>query len=203
VSRRAWSGESCEALSSPPVPAQSPELEAEFVRVIAQAEGAAAPRWKRTSRGVTIGGLVLLGAVGVGGAAAAAGLVPWFESAPSHGVVTTTTGARCALTFGVKRHGEPGAPVSGAVRSKVTAAAEDYLKDFDVSSLSVTEATQAAVPRPTVDSEAGPALSVDEYEVQAVYEEVERRLHVALARQQLPSSSVSLSMASTCDGGDQ
>jgi hypothetical protein len=191
------------ALSSRPVPAQSPELEAEFVRVIAQAEGAVAPRRKLRSRGVAIGGLFLVGAVGAGGGAAAAGLVPWFEAAPTHGVVTTSTGARCELTFGAKQHDDPAAPVSDAVRSKVTAAAETYLKDFDVSSLSVIDATQAAGPRPTVDSEAGPALSVDEYEVQAVYEEVDRRLHIALARQQLPSSSVSLSMASSCDGGDQ
>jgi len=190
------------ALSSPPVTARSPELDAEFVRVITQAEGTAGPRLKRRTRTVAIGGLVVVGALGAGGAAAAAGLVPWFESAPSHGVVTTSTGARCTLTFGFKQVHDPAAPVSNDVRAKATIAAEKYLKNLDFSTLSLAT-TQAASPRPTVDSEAGPAMTVDEYEVEAVYEEVGRRLDAELGRQHLPSSSVGLSMASSCDGDDQ
>ena len=77
------------------------------------------------------------------------------------------------------------------------------LRNFDVSTLSVAQATQAASPRPTVDSEAGPAMTVDEYEVDSVYQEVERRMDAELARQHLPSSAVSLAMLISCDGGDQ
>ncbi len=52
------------ALSSPPVPARSPELDAEFVHVIAQAERSAVPRRKLRSRSVVIGSVVVLGALG-------------------------------------------------------------------------------------------------------------------------------------------
>lgn len=53
------------ALSSPPVPARSPELDSEFVRIVAQAEVAARPRLNRRKR-VAIGGLVAVGALGSG-----------------------------------------------------------------------------------------------------------------------------------------
>ncbi len=191
------------ALTSPPVPARSPELDAEFVRVIARAEGSAVPRRKRRSRRVVVGSMVVLGALGAGGAAAASGLVPWFESSPSHGVVTTSTGARCTLTFGVKELDDPTAPVSDAARMQVKAAAEKYLKSLDLSTLSVAQATRAASPRSTVDSETGPAMTVDEYEVEAVYEEVGRRLDAELVRQHLAVTAVSLSMATSCDGDDR
>jgi hypothetical protein len=191
------------ALASPPVPARSPELDAEFVRVIAQAESAAVPRRKLRGRSVVIGSAVVLGALGAGGAAAAAGLVPWFESAPSHGVVTTSTGARCTLTFGVKELDDPAAPVSDAARARARAAAEKYLRDLDLSTLSVAQATGAVSPRATVDSEAGPAMTVDEHEVDAVYAEVGRRVDAELVEQHLPVTAVSLSMGSACDGDDR
>lgn len=191
------------ALSSPPVPPRSPELDAEFVHVIAQAESAAGPRPGRRRRVVAIGGLVLAGALGAGGAAAAAGLVPWFESAPSHGALTTSTGARCTLAFGVKEVEDPAAPVSDAERAKARVAAEEYLRNLDVSMLDLAQATRAAAPRATADSEAGPAMSVDEHEVEAAYAEVGRRVEAELARQRLPATSVSLSMASSCEGGDR
>ena len=191
------------ALSSPPVPARSPELDAEFVRVIAQAEGSVVLRRKLRSRSVVIGSVVVLGALGAGGAAVAGGLVPWFESAPSHGVVTTSTGARCTLTFGVKELHAPAAPVSDAVRTQAKAAAEKYLRDFDLSTLSVDQATRVASPRSTVDSETSVATTVDEYEVNAVYEEVERRVDADLVEQHLPVTAVSLAMAVACDGDDR
>ena len=168
------------ALSSPPVPARSPELDAEFVHVIARAEGSAVSRRKLRSRSAVIGSVVVLGGFGAGGAAAAAGLVPWFESAPSHGVVTTSTGARCTLTFGVKELDDPSAPVSDAMRARVKAASEKYLKNLDFST-----------------------LTVEEHEMDAVYEEVGRRLDAELVAQHLPVTAVSLSMASDCDGYDR
>jgi hypothetical protein len=190
-------------LSSPPVPARSPQLDAEFVHVIAQAEGCDLSRRRLRSRSVVLGSVLVLGALGAGGAAVAAGLVPWFEAAPSHGVVTTSTGARCTLTFGVKELDDPAAPVSDAMRARVRAAAEKYLKDLDLSTLSVAQATRAASPRSTVGSEAGPGMTVDEYEVDAVYQEVGRRIDAELVGRHLPVTAVSLSMASTCDGDDR
>ncbi len=191
------------ALSAPRVPARSTELDGELARVIAQAEGAAGRRSRRRSGAAAIGGLVLVGTLGAGGAAVAAGLVGWFESAPSHGVVTTSTGARCTLTFGVKEVDDPAVPLSDAVRAKVSAAAERYLADLDVSTVRPAQATRAASPRPTVDSEAGPAVTVEDYEMEAVHAEVGRRVDAELAKQHLPASAVSLSMATSCVGGDR
>ena len=191
------------ALSSPPVPARSPELDAEFVRVIAQAEGTAVPRRKLRSRGVVIGSVVVLGALGAGGTAVAGGLVPWFESAPSQGVVTTSTGARCTLTFGVKELHVTADPVTDAERARAKAAAEMYLKNLDFSTLSVDQATRVASPRSTADSETSVATTVDEYEVNAVYEEVGRRVDADLVEQRLPVTAVSLAMAVACDGDDR
>lgn len=191
------------SLSSPQVPAPTPELDAELARVVAEAERLASrPQSRRNGRYV-IGGLVVLGTLGAGGAAAAAGILPWFDDAPSHGVVTTSAGARCNLTFGIKQVHDPAAPVDDAVRAEVTTAAVKFLRDLDVSALSVAQATHGAAPRPTVDSEAGPSLTVDEYEVEAVYYLVGQRLDARLAKQHLPSSSVSLSLATSCDRDDQ
>ncbi len=191
------------ALSSPPVPALTPELDAELARIVMEAEGLTARPRSRRNRRLVIGGLVVMGTLGAGGAAAAAGILPWFDSAPARGVVTTSTGAECALTFGVKQVQDPAAPVDDAVRAEVTDAAERYLKELDVSAISLAEATREAGPRATRDSEAGPAQTVPEYEVEAMYQLVAQRLDAELASQDLPSSSVGLSMASACDGDDQ
>lgn len=191
------------ALSSPPVPARSAELDAELAAVAAQAEQAAGPRRQWRSRTAAIGGLLVVGALGAGGAAAAAGLVPWWESAPSNGAVTTSTGSRCTLVFDVKQIEDPAAPVSQVARAQATEAAEEYLRDFDVSTLDLAElpalSAASAAPRPTVGSEAGPAMTVDEFEVDAVYAEVGRRMDEELMRQRLSRSAVSLAMLSSCD----
>lgn len=187
------------AQASPQIPVQSPELDAERMRVIALAESAVTRRSKRNRSRVAIGGLAAVALLGAGGTAAAAGLIPWFESASSEGTVTTSAGAQCTLTFGVKPHSDPtDDSVGDRMQSTVVAAAERYLQALDVSKLSPAEATKGASERPRVDSEAGPALSVDQYEVQAVYEQVSLGLNAELATQGLPSSAVSLAMASTC-----
>ena len=55
-------------LSSPPVPARSAVLDAEFARVVAQAEMAAGPRRRRAAG--ALAGLAAVVVVGTGGAAA-------------------------------------------------------------------------------------------------------------------------------------
>ncbi|MGA8846743.1 MAG: hypothetical protein WB471_09050, partial [Nocardioides sp.] len=124
-------------------------------------------------------------------------------SAPSQGVVTTSTGARCTLTFGVKELHVPADPVSDAVRARAKAAAETYLENLDFSTLSVDQATRAASPRSTVDSETSVATTVGEYEVNAVYDEVGRRVDADLVERRLPVTAVSLAMAVACDGDDR
>lgn len=163
------------ALSSPPVPSRSTELDSALFEVVAQAERAVAPR-RRLRRRSLIGGLVVVGVIGAGGAAAAGGLVPWFESAPSHGVVTTSSGKTCALTFGVKKLEDPAAPVGAALRTKTVAAAEAYLKDLDYASLRTVAANDMGT----------------------VYDEVAHRLDAELTLQGLSTNAVALGMASSC-----
>ncbi len=191
------------ALSSPPVPARSPELDAELARVIVRAEGLALRRRRLRGRNATIAGAVVLGALGAGGAATAGGLLPWYDSAPSHGVVTTSTGTRCNVTFGIKQHVDPAAPITEDLRARVTTTAEKYLESFDFSTLDALDATTSLASRPAVDSGVSPAVSVADYEMDAVYQEVARRINAELAARHLPISSVSLAMASDCNGDDQ
>lgn len=191
------------AQSSPAIPQQTRELDAELARVVAEAERLARPHGRRRGR-LIVGSLVVLGALGVGGTAAATGLLPWFDSAPVRGVVTTSEGSQCTLTFGAKPIDDRAAPVSPAARAEATAAAENYLRTLDFAVLAA-QARQGSGPRPSLDSESesGAAQTVSEHDVDAVYQLVARRLSVHLDQQGLSSSSVGLSMASSCSGEDQ
>lgn len=189
--------------SSPPVPASSPELDAELARIVAETERLAHRPRRRSHRRLALGGLVVAGSLGAGAAAAASGILPWFDSPAAQGVLTTSTGTHCTLAFDVKEIEDPATVVPDGVRRRVSAAAEAFLEELDVSALSLARATEAAGPRATRDSEAGPAQTVTDYEVEAVFQLVVQQLETTLAHQELPTSSVGLSMASTCDGGDQ
>lgn len=172
------------SLSSPEVPAQTPHLDAELARVVVEAERHGNGRSLRRHR-VVVGGLVLVGGLGGVGAAAAAGSLPWFDSAPAHVELSTSDGARCDLTFGIKQVNDPVAPVAANVRREVTAAATAFLEQLDVSTLSAEQGG-------TAEDETG-----------RVFQQVAERLDGALARQDLPSSGVALSMASSCASGDR
>lgn len=173
------------SLSSPAVPVRTPDLDAELAHVVAQAERHAGNGRSRRRYRVVVGGLVLVGALGGAGAAAATGRLPWFDSAPAQGQLTTSDGSRCDLTFGIKQVEDRSAPVAADVRAEVTAAATAFLEALDVSTLSTDQGGGA------------------EDETGRVFQQVAERLDAALARQDLPSSSVALSMASSCARGDR
>jgi hypothetical protein len=189
---------------APPVPRHTSELEGELAFVIAEAERQAGSARLRSRFRLAIGGFTVVGALSVGTAAAgAAGIIPWFETAPSHGVVTTSTGSECRVTFGVKAIDDPDHPVVGSTGAAAVAAAEEFLEGFDVSRINVEDATRGLPPRATVGSEAGPAESIEEYETNAVMVAVQKRVDADLAQQGLPTTAVSVSMARSCDGGQK
>lgn len=189
------------AQSAPAVPARTPALDAELARVVAEAERLTTRPLSRKRARFALGGLVALGLVGAGGTAGAvAGVLPWFDSAPSSGVVSTSSGDRCTLTFGIKQVDDPAAPVAPAVRAEAIAVGTAFLGGLDFATLDVAETSRKGGPRRTVDSEAGPAVSVAEFEVEGVYEAVAKRLDAELTSRQLPASSLGLSMLSNCDG---
>lgn len=165
--------------AAPPVPLITPELDRELVFLVAEAERLARPAVLRTRVRLALGSLVVVGAVGAGTVAAgAAGVLPWFDTAPSSSVVTTSTGSECSVTFGVKGIEDPQRPVDAATRAEALTVAEDFLAGFDVSSIE------------------DPETSASMYVVQA-------RVDAELERQGLPTAAVSVSMATSCDGSDR
>lgn len=192
-------------LSAPPVPAHNDELHRELLLINDRAEAmASSSRSRPRRRRLTLGALAAIGVVGAGvGAAGAAGILPWFDTAPVHGVMTTSTGEKCEITLGVKPIEDPSRPVTPATRAAAVAAAESFLRDLDVSSINVAEATRGLPPRATVDSESGPAQSVAEYETDAVSHVVQERVDDALRQQGLPVSATSISVLTSCDGGQK
>lgn len=187
-------------LSAPSVPVYSVDLDRELLIVNARAEDLA-PARSRPRRRLAVGALAALGVIAAGtGTAGAAGLLPWFDTAPAHGIVTTSTGVECKLTFGVKALADPSHPLAPATNAAAVATAESILKHLDVSSIDIADATRGMPARATVDSESGPAQSVVEYETDAVSRVVQERVDDALGEQGLPSAAISVSTARSCDG---
>ena len=192
------------AASTPPVPVLTSELDRELGLLIAEAERLAGPMRARRRRRLFLSGLMAAGVLGGGTAAAgAAGILPWFDTAPSHAVITTSGGAECRATFGVKAIDDPDEPVNAVTRAKALATAEQFLDGLDVSSIDVQAATRGLPPRASAGSESGPAESVEDYETRAVMSVVQTRVAAELGQQGLPTSAVSVSMATSCEGGDQ
>ena len=171
------------AAAAPPVPVVDAGLDKELAAVASEAESLVRARGGRRRKRWVVGGLVAVGAIGVGTAAAgAAGILPWFDEAPARTVVTTSTGTTCELSFGVKGIEDAAHPVSGARRDAAVAAAEAFLVKLDLASIDVDE-TRAA-------------LAV-----------VQARVDAELERRGLPATAVGVSMASSChgdgDGGER
>ena len=167
------------AAAAPPVPVLDAALDKELASVAFQAETLVRGRGGRRRSRLAIGGLVAVGAFGVGTAAAgAAGILPWFENAPARTVVTTPTGSTCEVIFGVKGIEDAAHPVGTARRAAAVAAAEEYLADLDLASLDIDQ-TRAAM---------------------AV---VQERVDAELERRGLPAAAVGVSMASTCAGDER
>ncbi len=188
------------AAAAPHVSRRSPELDRELALVIAEAERLARPDGVRRRTRLAISGLAAIGALGIGTAAAgAAGILPWYDTAPARGVVTTSNGSTCELTFGVKGIEVLARPVDGTIRASAVAAAERFLEGFEVSGIDVDDATRGLPPRATTNSETGPAETVEEYETFAVMGVVEKRVTAELEQKGLPPEAVSVSMATSCD----
>ncbi|WP_244928579.1 hypothetical protein [Nocardioides sp. W7] len=187
------------AVSAPPAPVQTPALERELASVVAEAERQARHQKPHRRASLIVGGLAAAGLLGIG-SAAAAGILPWFEDAPARDAVSTSTGSECELTFDVKGIEDPGNPVDSTTRAQALAAAEEFLSNLDLSSIDIVAATEGLPPRALVDSEAGPAQSIEEYETYAVMSVVEQRVEADLRRQGLPTAAVSVMMASSCGG---
>ncbi|MGA8987566.1 hypothetical protein [Aeromicrobium sp.] len=190
--------------SALPVPIRSVQLRREIDLVIAEAERLARPNSQQLRRRLGVSWLAAIGALTVGAAAAGAGgILPWYQDAPLNGSIVTSTGSTCALTFGIKGVEVGNRPVADATRASAVAVAEQYLADLDVSSIDVAAATAKLPPRVTENSEEAMAETVDDYEARAVQAAVQRGVDAELDARSLPTSATSVSMASSCEGGDE
>lgn len=187
--------------SAPPATPRTPELERELGAMISEAEAVAAPVPSRLRRRMLIGGLATIGVLGVGAAANAGGVLPWFDSPAAQNTQVTSTGVSCEVVYGPKGHEDPNRSVNDATRAAAVAAAETFLREFDFSTIDVNEALKNLPPRATTDSESGPAVTVEDHETSAVQAELGTRLSEYLAQRGLPAEAVSVSAATWCDGG--
>lgn len=186
--------------SAPPATPRTPELERELAAMISEAEAVAAPVQSRLRRRMLIGGLATIGVLGAGATANAAGVLPWFDSPSTQNTQVTSTGASCEVVYDPKGHEDPKHPVNDTTRAAAVAAAETFLREFDFATIDVDEAIKKLPPRATVDSESGPAETVEEHETFAVQVELERQIDDYLAQQGLPAEAVSVSAMTSCDG---
>ena len=186
--------------SAPPTTVRTPQLDRELAALVTDAE-AAVPGRSRLRRRILIGGLATIGVLGVGATASATGMLPlpWFDNPAARTTQTTSTGATCDVAYRAKGIEDPKHPVDAATRAATVTAADAFLKKFDFSKIDVDEAVKQLPPRATVDSERGPAETVEQYETFAVQVELERRVDVYLSQHGLPAEAISVAAAISCE----
>ncbi len=106
-----------------------------------------------------------------------------------------TSGAVCEVAYAIKAHNKE--TMSPAVHTAAVAAAENFLRRFDLSTIDVAEAVRN-VPSTAVLPEDPPEAR----ETFAVQYQLGERVREHLVSQGLPPAAVSVSAAQTCtDGG--
>lgn len=172
--------------AAPPVSQRTAALDRELRALVMTSESERRPR--RRAR-LALVGAVVLGTVGLGTVATAAGILPGW------GLLTTGSGQTCEVDVAVDAlspgYGEPSAPAfSDAEQAATLAAARAFLEDLDFDTIDHEEAItawQAAEQRvrsaQTDPSERQPALTGDDLEVTAVTWVVVERMRSALAAQ--------------------
>lgn len=189
-------------VAMPPVSVRTPEMRRELDALV----GAATPAQRRGRR-MTRASLVAataVGALGVGTAAAAAGLIPGWSMLTGSGQTCQVEVIAADPRVG---DGEPDAQFDATERKEAVAAARIFLQGFDYDSIdrdaaisrwqAAEDTAIAAQPDP---AERQPALTGDDLQVTALTYEVTSRLGNHLAARGLDIRAVSLITTSTgCD----
>ncbi len=118
--------------AAPPSPALDDRVRHELALLVRSTRHHARRRTRHPLRWAAAG-LVVTAVVG-GGAATAAGLLPWYATAPT-AQVTTSEGSTCELTVGIKEVEVIGRPVSSSARLAAVAEAERCVADLDLTGL--------------------------------------------------------------------
>lgn len=188
--------------ATPPISVRTPEMRRELDALVVAATPVQARR-RRMTRAALVAATAV-GALGVGTAATAAGLIPGWS-------VLTGSGQSCQVDVVAAApdagDGEAGAELDATERAEAVAAARIFLEGFDYDSIdrdaaisrwqAAEDTAVAAQPDP---GERQPALSGDDLEVTALTYEVTSRLGDDLAARGLDIRAVSLVTTSTgCD----
>jgi hypothetical protein len=200
------------------------ELQRDLDGLVAGAEAAVLPTGRRLGRRAGIAGLAVAGILGLGTAAVAAGIIDapadWLRSDR-----TLSSGTTCQVAYGVMPQADPNllSSVPPAERAPALAAAREFVRTFDLSTISVpaaiekwkasvararaesarkyaamSPAEQAAVRKKGGPHDFGPALVGDELELRAVSFELYSLLSVELRREGLNPDAVSMGDTSRC-----
>lgn len=189
------------AASAPPVARRTPNLERDLHAVVSDAEACAAPIRRGLRSRIAMSGLAAVGLIGVSAGASAAGVVPapewapWYEKPAATHTQTVTSGTVCEVDYAIKAHNKQA--MSPAVHTAAVAAAEEFLRRFDFSTINIAEAVRN-VPSTALLPEDPP----DARETFAVQYHLAERVREHLIGRGLPPEAVSVSAAQTCtDGG--
>lgn len=187
--------------AAPPLAVRTPEMRRELDALVA----AATPvqRRRRVTRASFVAATVV-GVLGVGTVAAAAGLIPGWSVLTGSGQTCQVEVIAAATNAG---DGEPGLSFDVTQRAEALSAARNFLQGFDYDSIdreaaiSRWKATEgSAIAAVSDPAERQPALKGDDLEVTALTYEVTTRLGKHLSERGLDIRAVNLVTTSTgCD----
>jgi hypothetical protein len=198
------------ATGAPRLARRGPEIERALEGMVADSERLTAKsrrRWRPRWVGAGVAGVLLIG----GGVAGASQLIPtptyghtWGDGpATLRETRTLPSGAICDIEYAAEP-AEATLGVNGSEWQATIDASHDFLRHFDLSSISVTAAVareKAALRRqPPVDAdERPPRPTPDDIVLNAITSEIYRQLSIHLRAMGLPARAVSIGQGSVCD----
>lgn len=189
-------------IAAPPVSASTDQLDAVLRELVAASES---PRPRRRSSRLAVAGAVVVGLLGVGTVATAAGVLPGWT------MLTTSSGQTCEVAVEVSLlHPGDGEPISAtfsrAEQEASLAAAQAFLDDLDYDTIDHDraiarwQAVEADVRAGEPPDERQPELTGDDLEVHAVTWVVVQRMRADLAARGLDIRAIDVTTTSTgCD----
>lgn len=195
--------------AAPPVAQRTLELQDGLHSLVADTEAVAVPTKHRLGRRIGAISLATVGVLGVGAAANASGWVSWFDDPTAlHEQTVLSSGNACEVVYAARALDDPAHPASSADQTAAMAVAKKFLRDFNLSTISIDYAVKkwnaasatalADLERRLPPEEIPPKETPDEVELLAVQAELGERLSTELKRQGLNSDAVSVAAANRC-----
>lgn len=192
--------------SAAAVVTRTADLQRELDQLVAAAEAATAPSRRRFSRRAGLAGLVTASAIALGVTASAVGGVdtPWSTIAarkfsypgPSIHADEMSGGRNCKVVFGASDTWDPKHPVNVEERARAREHAKQFVRDLDISTISVSDALIRHEKELAQTAAENPA---DEVRTTAVLIEIDQRLQAELKARGLSTHAVSAMAMPECE----